>query len=63
MFVSHIGPTAANHITLISGPEVATKWRVVRRDGAAEESILNMKLWKARRLGPTGSVGSECSVS
>jgi hypothetical protein len=55
MFVSRIGPTAANHITMASGSDVAKNWRVARRDGAAE-NILNMMLWKAERLGPTHSL-------
>jgi len=56
MFVSRIGPTAANHITMVSGPDVVKNWRVARRDGTAEENILNMMLWKAERLGPTHSL-------
>jgi hypothetical protein len=63
MFVSHIGPTAANHITMVSGPDVDKNWHVARRDGAAEENILNMTLGKAERLGPTGRVGAECNES
>jgi hypothetical protein len=34
MFFSRIGSTAANHITMISGSDVVTNWRVVRKDGA-----------------------------
>jgi len=60
MLVSRIGPTAANHITMVSGPDVVQNWCVMRRDGAAEENILNMMLWKAERLGPTGRMGAEC---
>jgi hypothetical protein len=55
--------TAANHITMISRSDVVTNWRVVRKDGAAEENVLNMMLWKAERVGPTGCVGAECSES
>lgn len=63
MFVSRIGPTAANHITMVSGPDVVKNWRVARGDGAAEENILNMMLWKAERLVPTERVGAEYSES
>jgi hypothetical protein len=62
MFVSRIGSTAANHITMVSGPDIVKNWRVARRDGAAE-NILNMMLWKAERLGLAGRVGAECSES
>jgi hypothetical protein len=34
---------------MVSGPDVAKNWRVARSDGAAEENILNMMLWKAQR--------------
>jgi len=61
MFVSRIGPTAANHITMVSGPDVVKNWCVVRRDGAAEGNIPNMTLWIVERLGPTGRMGAECS--
>ena len=63
MFVSRIGPIAANHITTVSGPDVVKNWRVAKRDGAAKENILNMTLWKAERLGLTGCEGAKCSES